>query len=139
MQVTTLTAGKDLPFKKNKPMKVILHKLFPYAPYLNEYIGFEKEIDIGVDSPLEVIKELRVMAEQAHKERYPNLYPNGNEEVVQGFQQQPIPEIDYSKKEKTEIAIDNCTTIEELNKIMNEAFQNGLVNEFISKKKQLPV
>lgn len=65
-------------------MKVILHKLFPYAPYLNEYIGFEKDISDDGD-PLEEVETLRKLAEQSHRERYPHLYPNGSEAMVESF------------------------------------------------------
>jgi hypothetical protein len=47
-----------------------------------------------------------------------------------------LPSIDL-EKEKTEIQIENCTSKEELESLMNVAFQHGLVNEFINKKKSL--
>ena len=65
-------------------MKVILHKLFPYAPYLNEYIGFEMDVADDCD-PLVEVETLRRLAEESHRDRYPHLYPNGSEAVVDGF------------------------------------------------------
>ena len=65
-------------------MKVILHKLFPYAPYLNEYIGFEMDVADDCD-PLVEVETLRRLAEESHRGRYPHLYPNGSEATVEGF------------------------------------------------------
>lgn len=62
-------------------MKVILHKLFPYAPYLNEYIGFEDE-QRPDESSLEAVERLRKLAEQSHKERYPHLYTEDGSPVI---------------------------------------------------------
>jgi hypothetical protein len=113
-------------------MKVILHKLFPYAPYLNEYIGFEDEVGES-ESVKDAVIRLRGYAEQAHRERYPHLYPKGNEAIVPGFQQQPLPEIDYKKKEETEKAIDNCTSFSELNLLNADALKYGLIEHFVNR------
>lgn len=65
-------------------MKIILHKLFPYAPYLNEYIGFEMDVPGDADM-IASVEVLRKLAEKSHRERYPNLYPNGDEEIIKTF------------------------------------------------------
>ena len=115
-------------------MKVILHKLFPYAPYLNEYIGFEDET-METESPLEAVKRLREMAEQSHRERYPHLYPNGNEATVENFSLTPT--IDYSAKEKVEKAIEDATTPHELDLLMGDVAKHNLVPQYLEKKKSL--
>jgi hypothetical protein len=65
-------------------MKVILHKLFPYAPYLNEYIGFEESIpDNWTDEQaLAMADRLRKLAERSHKEQYPHLYTESGLPVI---------------------------------------------------------
>lgn len=106
-------------------MKVILHKLFPYAPYLNEYIGFEMEVAEKVDGSdmeevgLEATKRLRKLAEQSHRDRYPNLYEKGNESLIQSF----APPIQQQEKTPTKderiqsfiATINMCTTLRFLN------------------------
>ena len=107
--------------------RICFEQLFPTGVYANQRLRAEATID-DFEDMADCYKKLQQEVEKAFILLNPQIKWN------------ELPtEIDYSKKEKIEIAIDNCTTIEELNKIMNEAFQNGLVNEFISKKKQLPV
>lgn len=93
-------------------MKVILHKIFPYAPYLNEYIGFEDEQRDG-ETNLEAVARLRKDAEQAHRERYPNLYENGNEAPVLSFTP-PIQQTTAPKDERIQsliATINMCTSL----------------------------
>lgn len=65
-------------------MKVILHKLFPYAPYLNEYIGYEETIPDGSsdEEALAATDRLRKLAERSHKEKYPHLYTEDGRPVI---------------------------------------------------------
>jgi hypothetical protein len=59
-----------------KITKVTYDRLFPAGSYLNERIGFEAEID-GKDDPLAAIEQLRVLAEENHKAKYPHFYQDG--------------------------------------------------------------
>jgi hypothetical protein len=69
-------------------MKVIFHKLFPYAPYLNEYIGIEKEFPDTLDQDEfnGCVDLLRAMTENNHKKKYPHLY---TESGAQSIENQP--------------------------------------------------
>jgi hypothetical protein len=57
-------------------MKVIFHKLFPYAPYLNEYIGAEMDFPDTKEQYVfdGYVDKLREMAENNHKKKYPQIY-----------------------------------------------------------------
>ena len=106
-------------------MKVILHKLFPYAPYLNEYIGFEKDIDDSAD-PFKAVALLREMTEIAHRERYPHLYPNGNEAMVESFAP-PIQQEKLTNEERKQQTIQShIKTINECNTLQNLNIFKGL-------------
>jgi hypothetical protein len=79
-------------------------KRFPYAPYLNESIGFEATIEEGEDIQ-ESIQKLREQAEQSFSNAHPTI-------VLK-----PAIEQVLSKEEITEgniKAIMDCKTLEEL-------------------------
>lgn len=115
-------------------MKVILHKLFPYAPYLNEYIGFEEDQRDG-ETNIEAVARLRKDAEQAHRERYPHLYTDG-ESPVQSFAP-PTNQLGVINKEaeRIEIAIDNAQTKTDLILLQQDAIKHNLVQQYLSKLK----
>lgn len=68
--------------------KVKYERLFPCGSYLNEKIGFEAELGVcgfssidtskgmyvGEETPNIVIEQLRQLAENIHKEKYPQYY-----------------------------------------------------------------
>ena len=55
-----------------KVTKIIYSKKFPYAPYLNESIGFEAEV--GENEHIdEAIQYLRELAEQSFTTAHPNV------------------------------------------------------------------
>lgn len=72
-----------------KITKLTFSKKYPYAPYLNFDIGFEAEIGEG-ESPLEAIKQLEQMADNYHREKFPESYPI--QEIPQGEQEPSTPE-----------------------------------------------
>lgn len=55
-------------------IKVSYEKLFPTAPYLNEKIGFEAEINEEKETPEQVLSQLSEIAEEWHKANNPHLY-----------------------------------------------------------------
>ena len=63
--------------------KVNYQKVFAAAAYQNEKIGLEASIDKGED-PLEVLAELKSIAEKFHKENNPGLYIQTNPEPSTG-------------------------------------------------------
>lgn len=97
--------------------KVKYERLFPVGAYLNEKIGFEAEIgsipvvdkqlnDIGVypvkmESPQEVINNLRQLAEDIHKTKYPHFYTEG--EIDYPYSGLPMPSEQSSQKVNSEI------------------------------------
>ena len=55
-----------------KVTKIIYSKKFPYAPYLNESIGFEADLLEG-ENEKEAIQYLRELAEQSFTAAHPNV------------------------------------------------------------------
>lgn len=139
-------------------MIVKYSKKFPYAPYLNEDIGFEMEIgeDIVTNKPyvFAILATLKEMAEQFHKDNNPQLVedtwkwdanykfgqveidPN-NRGIGQPTFSQPIPTVDYRAKEKLEIDIDNATTKADLEFYVDAAEKYGLMELWNEKNKSL--
>lgn len=130
-------------------MIVKYSKKFPYAPYLNEDIGFEIEIDEsyggakGVsleDMVLETLAALKSMAEKFFKESNPRIgepiVPTGpdaywlskysDKAPSETFPTSTKPPIDYKAIEKLEIAIDNAESLVELETYKDEADKHGL-------------
>ena len=134
-------------------MIVKYSKKFPYAPYLNEDIGFEIELDDTEGKPLpEAIQVtlgfLKEMAEKFHKDNNPQpevgepFTDNASHFVgvipTQTFvANQSLPTIDPRAYETAEIGIDNATTIQDLESYADIAVKYGLVEMYLAKKKQL--
>lgn len=55
--------------------KVFYSKKFPYAPFLNEDIGFEISLSEG-ENPIEALNTLKKMAEKYHRDTNPQLFIN---------------------------------------------------------------
>jgi len=119
--------------------------------YVNE-VGLKrwKRFELGAslneeDKLLECWKELEDDVREAKKQSFgqkdspypysgiemPSMEWNGNTGILT-----TLPSIDPKKQDLLD-KINESPSLEELNKIMNEAFQKGLVNEFITKKKSL--
>lgn len=121
-------------------MKVILHKLFPYAPYLNEYIGFEMDIPDDGD-PIAEVETLRKLAEKSHRERYPEIYSEtGLPPIPHPANEQP------KERTREEMVAAHIQTINECKTLRNlEMFramverenENVLYEAYHNKKKQL--
>ena len=116
--------------------KILYQKIFPTGmAYLNHKIGVEVQVDENDDWE-EAFNLAKEFVEQMNVKSNPSMglameYNNGG-----SLTGHVLPETN-KLREKIEIQIENCTSIEELNKLMNTVFQNGLVNEFITKKKEL--
>ena len=62
----------------------------------------------------------------------------GNYETYKNItSQSPLPEIDYSARSKTEVAIDNAETKEQLEALADNAMKYGLSTHFNEKKRTL--
>lgn len=120
-------------------MKVIFHKLFPYAPYLNEYIGMEHDFPDTLEQDIfdGYVDRLREMTEANHKKKYPHLY-NPSQSLTDFNTGQPaiVPTIN-KEAERTEILIDNSQSIEELNKYSQAAANYNLVDHWTKRHDEL--
>lgn len=106
-------------------MVVKYAKKFPYAPYLNEDIGFEMSIGDN-ENPLEALAKLKAIAEQFHKENNPQIYLDA--EVWQSATNEPLPNnipivqqpaalnplVKKTKEEGYIFLIENAKTMDEL-------------------------
>lgn len=115
-------------------MVVKYSKKFPYAPYLNEDIGFEMEIPDDGD-PMAELVTLKHMAERFHKEGNPHLYGTNAISIPQG-PYQPMQDYD-PKKADTESIIYDCNTKEELEKQKSNAEKYGLMELWSNKLNEL--
>lgn len=104
----------------------------------------EKEINADEDRNAAFNDVQSFVQNKFHKDNNPQL-TDGDGKVTIGHEpfahtfnpHQPIPEVDPKKKDETEIAIDNATTLEDLEKLLVDAAKYNLVSQFNEKKKQL--
>ena len=143
-----------------KITKVKFEKLFPVGAYLNEKIGFEAEIDFGYNmdkqmtEPMEsaesVLSQLRQLAEDCHKEKYPHLYNGNEQQEVQGTTITNIPTEapNHNDKERSReeviaahlITIGECKTLRNLEMFANMVQRENddrLYEAYNNKKKEL--
>ena len=109
-------------------------KVFPIAPYENQKIGVEIELDEtdGFDETFEYAKEL------VHKWSGAGETTRGIIDYAQPFiANQPLQSIDPKKRDETEIAIEKAETIDELVKCKEDADKNGISNLYYDKFYQL--
>jgi hypothetical protein len=125
-------------------MIVKYSKKFPYAPFLNEDIGFEMSIPDNSNRAdmLVALSTLKEIAEKFHKDNNPQL---GMDDVhtfgMGGVQMQvpinqPIQSVDYKAKERLEILIDNAESLFELEKYKDESEKLGLARHYGTKHLQ---
>lgn len=115
-----------------KILEVHYSKKFPYAPYLNEDIGFVASVD--GDDVQDVLARLKGMATRFYEESNPHLKnepaPISNAYPSFYEKSQSIPEQQVEKTSRESIIegfkrdIHNCSTIESLNgyKILAETY-----------------
>jgi hypothetical protein len=105
-------------------------------------IGLEASID-DTEDPKECLSKLEQEAHDFHRKSNPSLYKNGNEALVDGFI--PVdfdgggffkqPKVINRLYERLEMMIENCTTLEELEKFndslpvdLRPAYNNKKIN-----------
>lgn len=124
-------------------MIVKYSKKFPYAPYLNEDIGFEESIMDGASEEeiLAALQRLSDVALKFHKANNPQLQDEPYTPFItpstNGFEVKPPPVIDRKAIERMEILIDDAKTIEELAIYKEDAEKHGLKDMWESKNKML--
>jgi hypothetical protein len=120
-------------------------KVFPIAPYENQKIGVEIELDEtdGFDETFEYAKEL--VHKWAKVDDTPTWASNASYKVGTPFEYDsskisappPLQSIDPKKRDETEIAIDNCFLVEDLYKLKDAAVANGIVSHYERKLNHL--
>jgi len=89
-----------------KETKIIYSKKFPYAPYLNESISLEAEVEINeIEDVQEALQMLREAAEESFKTAHPQIKL-----------ETPVEEKKSEEEitQDTTLAISLCNTLEEL-------------------------
>jgi vancomycin resistance protein YoaR len=107
----------------------------------------EKEINADEDRNVAFNDVQSFVQNKFHKDNNPQLTDGETVEWLTTFQEghglksspipQPLQSIDPKKKDETEIAIDNATTLEDLEKLLVDAVKYNLVSQFNEKKKML--
>jgi hypothetical protein len=88
--------------------------------------------------------ELRKEIDYTHRLLNPHLYPKGNEAIILSSPYETTnvyspPPVVNLEQEKIEIAIDNCTSKDELVLLQNDAIKNNLVPQYLKKQKELSI
>ena len=107
--------------------RICFEQLFPTGVYANQRLRAEATIEDG-ENPIVGYVELQAIVEASFTTLNPQIQWQHSESDIKAI-------IDYPAKEKTEIAIDNCTSISELNSLNADALKYGLVEQFVDKIK----
>jgi hypothetical protein len=139
--------------------KVTFQTTYNIGPFLNVKVGFEAQLSgpywegseadghFKIESPEEVLSNLRKLADEWHKKEYPHLYQEENKEPwvssptiskAQTIEFRHIDSIPIISKdsERLEIEIDNAQTLEDLKKIKdaNLALPHPILLQFNAKR-----
>jgi hypothetical protein len=128
--------------------RINYQKVFPCGAYLTERIGFEASMEDWED-PKAVVEELRQMAEDIHREKYPQYYVNGlpkidpphaEEPVVPADDVQPLappePEQQFSRSQARLAKLINTTKdVDELAKYKKDAHKEGISYVYMERLK----
>jgi hypothetical protein len=127
-----------------KITKISYQKAFVVGPYLQEKIGVEIEVEDGDEE--KAFKVALVTVGTWHRSANPHLYKEGNpsfhrmeDEPAFGRSGPSTPSqvIDYKEKENLEIAIDNATSLSQLEEIKDKCWGCGLSQQYIIKFNEL--
>lgn len=137
--------------------KVKYEKLFPTGAYANEKIGFEAEIGsvtlfneelleagirpVRIETPEEVISNLRSLAESIHKQAYPHLYTESGKLIT--YEQ--VTDVQVGRTREDEIkahlqTINECKTLRNLEmfaQMVQRENVDVLYEAYHNKKKEL--
>jgi len=110
-----------------KVTKIIYSKKFPYAPYLNESIGFEADL-LEDESEKESIQYLRELAEQSFITAHPNVVLQKQVEEVDKRtpEQMKIDDIALIMSSKTHKELDTFKLLKSIDKDYFNAYNNKL-------------
>jgi hypothetical protein len=116
-------------------------KVFPLASYVNEKIGIEIELDEH-DDWNEAFDDAKELVNNWGTKLEPHIdvvhwdNVNGVPSTASNHIFNPPPAT-YIQRENIEIAIDNATTIHQLDLLMGDAAKYGLAKELNEKKRKL--
>jgi hypothetical protein len=127
--------------------RINYQKVFPCGAYLTERIGFEASLEEGEDQR-SAIEQMRQMAEDIHREKYPQYYVNGapkidpphaEEPVIPADDVQPMAPEDrqsFSRSQKRLVSLINSTRdIAELAKFKSDAHKEGISYVYMERVK----
>jgi hypothetical protein len=125
--------------------KINYQKVFPVGSYLTERIGFEASMEDWED-PKAVVEELRQMAEDIHKEKYPHYYekktldtPHAEEPAIPADDVPPLapePEQRFSRSQSRLVKlIESSKDLEDLARFKNEAHKEGISYVYMARVK----
>lgn len=118
-----------------KKEKITFTKTFQTGISQWEKSGIEASLDEN-DNPIECLEQLKKEVEQFHKLSNPQLYKNGNEAIIHGFEMEE--KVINRAYERVEVEMDRCNTVEELASYKDFANKNpDLMPKYMSKLKEL--
>jgi hypothetical protein len=115
--VGLLTAGKTAFFNNKtnsmKPTLISYQKTFPLAPYVNEKISIEMQLDEG-DDPIVVLNEAKKLVEKYHRDTNPQLYQEVKVELDAFKVFEPPIRKEQPKKDRLSQLKEDISTCKEL-------------------------
>lgn len=114
-------------------MIVKYRRLYPYAPYLNEEIGYERSIpdDSTDEQMIEAAIKLKEIADKAHQRINPEPLPTQTD-----YNSGP-PSVINLEKERVEILIDNAKSLNDIYEYAKKAEEHGLQDHYVQKLQSL--
>jgi hypothetical protein len=128
--------------------RINYQKVFPCGAYLTERIGFEASLEEGEDQR-QAIEQMRQMAEDIHREKYPQYYVNGlpkidpphaEEPVIPADDVQPMaspePEQQFSRSQQRLVKlIESSKDLNDLARFKSEAHKEGISYVYMARVK----
>jgi hypothetical protein len=128
--------------------RINYQRVFAVGAYLTERIGFEASLEEGEDQR-SAIEQMRQMAEDIHREKYPQYYTNGlpkidpphaEEPVIPADDVQPMappePEQQFSRSQARLAKLINTTKdVDELAKYKKDAHKEGISYVYMARVK----
>jgi hypothetical protein len=116
--------------------RIHYQRVYPVGSYLTERIGFEASIEEGQD-PRAAIEQMRQMAEDIHREKYPHYYekktldtPHAEEPAIPADDVQPLapePEQRFSRSQSRLVKlIESAKDMNDLARFKSEAHKEGI-------------
>jgi hypothetical protein len=111
-------------------------KVFPIAPYQNEKIGIEIQVDDGDDEDLVFAKAKTTVDIWGYKQVMSNI-PNNSDQNVHDSEHIDPPHEKDSFTTKLSLQIANCKSLEELAELRDASKSYGMIQIYMAKARQL--